>query len=296
MSILKELRSRGIRLNKRRGQCLLMDMNTERRILDSAELTRDDLVIDIGTGPAHLVPLILEQCKHYLGIELDAGMFDFAQSKLGDCDACTLLHADILSGKNTLNPEVMTAIRDCIDTIKPRYVKIVANLPYKVATPVILNFLKQTRIRIDMMVVLIQKEVAMKLTAKPNTDPFGAVSILAQSYAKLRMLFDVPRTCFFPSPGVESSVVRLYPRVPDEREYSEEEQERFNMFVKKLFTLSRKKIVNAIDGSHVTKLSRAEIHTRIMESEINPELHVSQLYPHEIKDVYARMFLGEEIS
>ncbi|MFH1708872.1 MAG: rRNA adenine dimethyltransferase family protein [Planctomycetota bacterium] len=271
---VREVRHSGLHLSKQRGQCLLRSAEVMEQILAGAEVGPADLVIDIGTGPGTTTPLVAPRCGHYIGVEIDAACFAQLRAKTAGLANCTLIHADILNGKRSLNPVVVAGIMGHA-AAWPGPVKMVANLPYHVATPVIMRFLLQNRIRLERMVVMIQREMARKLIARPGSELYGAVAALAAATGEVSILFDVSRQAFFPVPQVDSTVVLIRPHGSDRRGVAEADLAGFEAFVKDLFKYRRKKAVNSIMNARVSPLAKDAVLAAMEAAGVRPGIGIN---------------------
>ena len=237
MSIVKDMKERGIFLSKRRGQCLLTDNNIMEKILRTANLGPDDLVLDIGCGPGYTIERLAGACKFYVGVEIDRKCFEMALEKTAALENCLLIHADMLAGKHALNSDVLASVADAVAAREPEKVKVVANLPYNVATPVTLNLLQQNDLNIDLMVIMVQREMAHKMTALPGGPSYGSVAVMVEALSAARMVFDVSRNSFFPRPKVDSAVVDVVPAGTGRRRMPDADMPEFERFVKNVFNI-----------------------------------------------------------
>jgi 16S rRNA (adenine1518-N6/adenine1519-N6)-dimethyltransferase len=204
------LEARGLRPNSKLGQCFLIDLNLVDLIVREAQLGPEDLVLEVGAGTGSLTLKLGEQAGAVLGAELDAGLFKLAQDFTQHLPNVKLLHADILASKNRLNPEVLRLLREGQVRGGFQRLKLVANLPYVVATPVIANLLL-TDLPLERMVATVQWELAARLAAKPRAPDYGALSVFVQSVADVTILRKLPASAFWPRPKVESGIVRIVP-------------------------------------------------------------------------------------
>lgn len=284
--IIRDIKARGLHLSKLKGQCLLIDDSVMDRILDAADVKKGDLVIDIGTGPGHTVKKIMDRASAYIGIEKDAACYAMALDRTAGIAHCALVNADILANKHTINPEALDRIEEMIAAEKPERVKIVANLPYSVATPVIVQFLLQDRIKLDLITVMVQKEVGCRLTARDGSGAYGAVSVIVAAAGNARMVFDVGSGAFFPSPKVQSSVVVITPFEPGRRAVAEARIRAFEQFIGKVFNFRKKTIANAIQDSHVTAMNKAFIMRLFRENGMDPDKVMIRHTPEEMIAVF----------
>ncbi|MFO0913735.1 MAG: 16S rRNA (adenine(1518)-N(6)/adenine(1519)-N(6))-dimethyltransferase RsmA [Pirellulales bacterium] len=198
----------GLHPEVRYGQNFLIDLNLLELIVEAAQLAPSDLVLEVGTGTAGLTTRLAQRAGHVVTVEIDAQLAELARSNLGPTDRVTLICRDVLKNKHTLAPEVMEAIARQMESLRlPRY-KLVANLPYNIATPLISNLLASDR-RPSLMVVTVQKEVADRMLASPGTKDYGALSVWVQSLATVEMIRVLPPTVFWPRPKVDSAIVRI---------------------------------------------------------------------------------------
>ena len=199
------LTSRGLAPSRRFGQNFLIESRILDQITRLAELTPDDLVLEVGTGPGNLTHRVAEVARHVVTVEIDVGMHTLARDLLGNRTNVRLIHGDVLDTKSRLNPEVCEKLDVAlVDNIVS--FKVVANLPYNITTP----FLSSLLLRYgapDLMVLTVQKELAKTLVAKPSTKDYGALSIVMQLLAEITLERVVGPTCFWPKPRVDSAVV-----------------------------------------------------------------------------------------
>ena len=193
------------------GQNFLIDLNLLEVIVRGAELTRADLVLEVGTGTGGLTTRLAEHAGAVLSIEIDRDFHELASNSVADIEHVRLLHADVLKNKNRLNPEVYAQLDELRQIYKPQNIKLVSNLPYAVATPVIANLL-MSEVPLERMVVTVQWEIAEKLGAAPGGHEYGALSVLVQAIAEVEILRRVSPFAFWPRPAVESGIVRIWPR------------------------------------------------------------------------------------
>src|SRR5205823_96268 len=164
LSYLRDLfQARGIRPQSKRGQSFLIDLNLLDLLLRTAELTKDDLALEVGSGTGSLTARLAEEAGAVVSVELDNAFYELAREAAAGRDNVRIMHADILKRKNELNPGVVACIREMLALHHCRNLKLTANLPYAVATPVIANLLL-TDLPLVRMVVTVQWEIAERLT------------------------------------------------------------------------------------------------------------------------------------
>ncbi len=248
LSYLRELfEARGLRPRSKMGQSFLIDLNLIDLIARIAELDARDLVLEVGTGSGSLAARLAQQAGGVLGVELDAGFYALARETTAALPGVTLLHADILQNKNQLNPDVLRALDEQRRQPGVERLKLVSNLPYVVATPVIANFLL-AGIPFERMVVTIQWELAERLAARPSTKDYGALSVIVQSLADVELVRRLPPSAFWPRPKVDSGLVRIRPRSEKRARVVEQSGgvQRFHGFVRNLYLHRRKNLRGAL--------------------------------------------------
>jgi len=233
LSEIKELlASRGLAPTKRLGQNFLVDQNLLRRLLEASGAGEGDLVLEVGPGTGTLTEALLERGCRVVACELDRGLADLLRERLGEryADRFTLIEGDCLAGKRAINAEILAALSD-------RPYRLVANLPYGAATPLMLTLLVDHP-ACAAMHVTIQREVADRLRARPGTKEYGEVSIVAQALATLERICPAPPECFWPRPQVTSEMLSLR-----RREHAlTDDPRRLQALCRRLFTKRRKQI------------------------------------------------------
>ena len=186
-------------IQKKYGQNFLIDEHVLTKIIAAAELTEDDYVIEIGPGIGTMTERMAPECRHVTAIEIDKELIPILSETLSGFDNVDIINEDVL--KVDLNKLIAER-----NDNKP--VKVVANLPYYITTPIIMSLL-ENKIPIDTITVMVQKEVADRMMVGPGTKDYGALSLAVQYYAKPYIVANVPMNCFIPRPNVASAVIRL---------------------------------------------------------------------------------------
>ncbi len=217
------LTSAGVAPNRRLGQHFLVDLNLMRLLIDSAGIGPGDVVLEIGTGTASLTEALAEQAGQVVTVELDPTLAGIAQSRLAGATNVQALNTDALSNKGSIAPSVIEAVGVAraklaemgrtgpmgpIGSVpaQGRFM-LVANLPYDVASPIMINLVKGPLIA-EAMCVTVQREVAERMIASPGCRDYGTLSIFLQATGKVEMVRTLPASAFWPPPQVESAVVR----------------------------------------------------------------------------------------
>ena len=186
-------------IQKKYGQNFLIDEHVLNKIIAAAEFSKDDYVIEIGPGIGTMTERMAPECKHVTAIEIDKELIPILSETLSGFDNVDIINEDVL--KVDLNKLIAER-----NDNKP--VKVVANLPYYITTPIIMSLL-ENKIPIDTITVMVQKEVADRMMVGPGTKDYGALSLAVQYYAKPYIVANVPMNCFIPRPNVASAVIRL---------------------------------------------------------------------------------------
>ena len=199
---IEVLKKHGFSFQKRYGQNFLVDPHVLEKIIQAAELTKEDEVLEIGPGIGTLTEALAEAAGHVTAVEIDDALIPILEETLAECKNVTVIHGDILK------TDVAALSRERGG--KP--FKVVANLPYYITTPIIMNLLTGDA-PVSSVTVMVQKEVAERMSAKPGTKEYGALTLAVNYYAEPYLAANVPQNCFIPRPDVGSAVVRLKKRV-----------------------------------------------------------------------------------
>lgn len=205
---IQVLQKHEFQFKKKFGQNFLIDPHVLDKIVDAAQITKDDFVLEIGPGIGTLTQYLCENARQVLAVEIDDKLIPILKETLQPYDNVEVLHGDILK-------QDIQQIADTYNDGKP--IKVVANLPYYITTPIIME-LFESHVPLANVTVMVQKEVADRMKAEPGTKDYGALSLAVQYYAKPYIAAFVPPNCFMPRPNVGSSVIRLdcLARVPVE--------------------------------------------------------------------------------
>ena len=184
---------------KRFGQNFLIDTYVLDKIIDKANITKDDCVIEIGPGIGSMTQLLANKAKRVIAVEIDKNLIPILEETLAPFDNITIINDDILK----------VDIKKLIDSYNDgKAIKVVANLPYYITTPIVMG-LFESHIPIESITIMIQAEVARRMQATPGTKDYGALSLAVQYYSKPEIVANVPPNCFIPRPSVGSSVIKL---------------------------------------------------------------------------------------
>ena len=184
---------------KRFGQNFLIDTHVLDKIIDSAQITKDDFVLEIGPGIGTMTQYLAEAAREVAAVEIDTTLIPILKDTLKNWDNVTVINNDILK---------VDIRKLALEKNQGRPIKVVANLPYYITTPIIMG-LFENQVPIDSITIMVQKEVADRMQVGPGTKDYGALSLAVQYYAKPQIVANVPPNCFMPRPKVGSAVIRL---------------------------------------------------------------------------------------
>ena len=224
------------KFSKSLGQNFLIDDNVIDRILEGARLSETDRIIEVGPGIGTLTREMGKVAENVVAIEIDKTLIPILKETLADLDNVEVVNEDILK------VDVQGLINE---KLNGGPVKLVANLPYYITTPIVMKFLEED-IPVTDIVVMVQKEVADRMNAKPSTKDYGALSVAVQYYCDTEIVAKAPRHMFVPQPNVDSIVIGLHVR--DEKKYVVDNEDIFFKTVKASFCQRRKTLLNSLGG------------------------------------------------
>jgi 16S rRNA (adenine1518-N6/adenine1519-N6)-dimethyltransferase len=262
LSYLRNLfEGRGIRPKSKLGQNFLIDLNLLDLLLRTAELTRSDLAVEIGTGTGSLTARLAEQAGAVLGVEVDPAFYALTREAIaGQDDRVVLLHHDVLANKNAIRTEVLTALEELRQRLGCTTLKLVANLPYAVAVPVLTNFLI-SELGFERLVATVQWEIAERLLAQPDTKDYGALAVLVQNLADVELVRQLPPAVFWPRPQVGSAIVCIRPSTAKRAHVGD--VMRLRRFLRDLYVHRRKNLRGALAGSPRGRVDKAEVDRKL---------------------------------
>lgn len=241
---------------KRFGQNFLIDPHVLERIIFEAGITKDDFVLEIGPGIGTMTQYLAEAAREVTAVEVDHTLIPILEDTLKEWDNVTVIQGDILK------TDIYSLVQEK-NQGKP--VKIVANLPYYITTPIIMGIF-ESDVPVESITIMVQKEVAQRMQAGPGTKDYGALSLAVQYYSSPEIVANVPPNCFMPRPNVGSAVIRLQKfqlppvRVKDERFM-------FSL-IRASFNQRRKTLANSIKNSPEFSLTREEVEKALEDCKI----------------------------
>lgn len=265
------LKKYDLHFNKRFGQNFLIDENIVRKIVAAGEVGSEDLVLEIGAGIGTMTQALSERAKKVMTVEIDKKLIPVLHETLEACQNVEIVQGDILK----------TNVRELLgDDIGKLPLKIVANLPYYITTPIIMGFL-ESDLPIESMTFLIQKEVGERLCGEPGTKAYGSLSIIAQFYADITIDFNVPSHVFLPKPKVDSIVVTL--KKLDSPRIQVADKALFLSIVKASFLNRRKTLINGLTMN--TSFDKEILLEVLAECGISPGIRGEMLTGYQFADI-----------
>lgn len=245
---------------KKFGQNFLVDTHVLEKIVNSAEITKQDCVLEIGPGIGTMTQYLAEKAGEVIAVEIDKALIPILQDTLSEYDNITVINEDILK------VDVAALVRE---KNNGRPIKVVANLPYYITTPIILG-LFENNVALESITVMVQKEVADRMQVGPGTKDYGALSLAVQYYARPEIVAHVPPNCFIPRPKVGSAVIRLT-RYEQPPVAVDDEKFMFSL-IRASFNQRRKTLVNGLTNAEGLKLDKKRIQEVLEELAWSPSI------------------------
>jgi 16S rRNA (adenine1518-N6/adenine1519-N6)-dimethyltransferase len=263
----------------RKGQNFLIDLNLQRLIVEQAQLTASDVVLEVGTGTGALTALVAARAAAVVTVEIDPRLHQLASEELFELPNVAMLLQDALAGKNRVDERVVRAVRDALGAGGDRRLKLVANLPYNVATPLVANLLISSIVPRS-MTVTVQKEVADRIAARSSTKDYGSLSVWIQSQCHVELVRTLAPSVFWPRPKVTSAIVHV--EVDESRRQAIGDLQFFHEFVRALFAHRRKFLRGTLHGAWKGRLGKAGLDAVLAEAGLRPDVRAEQLGVDEI--------------
>lgn len=278
--LTKRFREVGLQPDSRHGQNFLIDMNLIQLLVDSAKIGSNDLVLEVGTGMGSLTSLMAPRAAHVITVEIDSHLHQLAREELEEFDNITMVQQDALRNKNNFSEIVLETIKQEFGKIENGQFKLVANLPYNVATPIISNLLL-TEVLPTSMTVTIQKELADRIVAKPRTKDYSALSIWMQSLCECRIVRVMAPSVFWPRPKVNSAILHLEHSL--EKRALISDIKFYHEFVRALFFHRRKFLRSVVISAFKGQLTKEQVDEVLTELEFGPETRAEELPVEQIR-------------
>ena len=232
---------------KKFGQNFLIDSNVLENIVEAAGITKDDFVLEIGPGIGTMTQYLCESARQVLAVEIDKMLIPILEDTLSEYDNVEVINQDVLK------VDIKSLVEE---KNNGRPIKVVANLPYYITTPIIMG-LFESKVPIESITIMVQKEVADRMQTGPGSKDYGALSLAVQYYAEAKVMLNVSATCFMPRPNVDSAVIKLTRHQESPVEVKDESL----MFriIKASFNQRRKTLVNGLKNSSELDFSKEDI-------------------------------------
>ena len=248
---IEVLQKYGFVFQKRFGQNFLIDTRVLDRIIEASEITKDDFVLEIGPGIGTMTQYLADAAREVTAVEIDDALIPILQDTLKEWDNVAVIHGDILK----------TDIRKIADEKNQgRPIKVVANLPYYITTPIIMG-LFESHVPVDSITVMVQKEVADRMQTGPGSKDYGALSLAVQYYAKPEIVANVPPNCFMPRPKVGSAVIRL--TCHQEKPVQVQDEKLMFNIIRASFNQRRKTLANGLKNAATLDFTKEEVEAAI---------------------------------
>jgi len=232
---------------KKFGQNFLIDTHVLDKIVNAAEITKDDIVLEIGPGIGTMTQYLATHAKEVIAVEIDEMLIPILEDTLKEYDNVSIIQNDILK----LDIQKMLRDKGIQDGIK-----VVANLPYYITTPIIMGLFERN-IPLKSLTIMVQKEVADRMKSGPGTKSYGALSLAVQYYAEPQIVANVPPNCFMPRPNVGSAVIRL--KKHTEPPVMVQDEKQMFRLIRFAFNQRRKTLVNALTNASEIQMEKAQI-------------------------------------
>jgi len=253
-----------LRPRRRFGQNFMIDQNLVRLVADAGDVQAGDLVIEVGPGTGTLTEELLSRGPRVLAVEIDRDLVKLLSERFGPSDRFSLIEGDALQAKHELNAQLSTAIISA--AARNQRVKLVANLPYNIASPLIIEMLIAG---VDLLAFTVQKEVADRLRAAPSSGAYGALTVMAKLLSRVEVMRTLPPQAFWPEPKIESALARM---TRDDR--IGPRAEGFGRFLQRLFSSRRKTLRKSLsqEGYDADRLlAGARIDAKLRAEDLAPE-------------------------
>jgi len=252
--------SYGVEAKSKLGQNFLIDLNLLDLIVRTAELGQQDAILEVGTGTGSLTSQLAMWSGGVCTVEIDTSLAPIAREVIGERQNIKFVFGDCLETKNELNPEMLAAWDEIYTLRHCSRRKLIANLPYVIATPLISNLLI-ARADIERMVVMVQWEIAERLRAAPGTKEYNALSVLVQSVADVEVVRKVLPANFYPRPKVDSAIVLIRPNA--EKRSKVGDVQKFRNFLRNLYVHRRKNLRQALSGWPDGRREKADVDAKL---------------------------------
>ncbi len=284
--LMRRFDEAGIRPRTKFGQNFLIDLNLLQVLFDAAAVGENDVVLEVGTGTGSLTAMLARRAAAVVTVEVDPQMFQLAGEELHGYENVVMLHADALKSKNHLNPALLEAVRVPLNAAPGRRLKLVANLPYNIATPILGNLLAEDSPP-RTMTATIQKELAQRITASPGSKDYSALSVWVQAQCRVEILRILPPEAFWPRPKVSSAFLQI--TLDDSLRSRIADRKFFHNFIRAMFCHRRKFLRSELATVVKDRLGKPEVDAILARLNLSGTQRAEQL------DVDAMLALCEAV-
>lgn len=257
---LKILDKYGFSFQKKFGQNFLIDTNVLEGIIKGAEITKDDCVLEIGPGIGTMTQYLCENARFVVAVEIDRNLIPILSETLKDYDNKTVINEDVLK------LDISSLAREYNDG-KP--IKVVANLPYYITTPIIMGLFEH-HVPLESITVMVQKEVAERMQVGPGTKDYGALSLAVQYYSVPKVILNVSASCFIPRPNVDSAVIKL--TCHDEPPVHVKNEALMFAIIRAAFNQRRKTLVNSLSNAGIGNITKDKVSEALAALNLSPTI------------------------
>lgn len=262
-STVSIIKKNDFRFKKKFGQNFLIDNNILDKIVEKSEISSDDLVIEIGPGIGALSEKLAEKCKNLILIEIDDTLIPILKDSVGKRENVEIIHNDVLK----------VDINEIVKRYEFKNVRVVANLPYYITTPILMKLL-ESQYDIDTITVMVQKEVADRLTAKEGEKDYGAITLAVRYHTDAKVVINVSPNCFMPKPKVHSAVVHM--KVLKKESDILFERKLFAI-IRATFNQRRKTMINAIGNAGLDFINKEKLRQIFSQLDIDDNIRGEKL-------------------
>ncbi len=256
----KTLHENSVKLKKKYGQNFCIDSSVIDDIVKASKINNEDTVLEIGPGAGVLTKELAKTAKKVIAVEIDDEMVKLLQKELKSFDNVDIINQDIMKWDRLSSLPIGT--------------KVVANLPYYITTPILIRLLDE-RSLFDRITIMVQKEVAERLCAKPSTKAYGAITLAVNYTTQASLVRIVDRKAFLPPPNVDSAVVTM--KVLDKPHVNVSDETKLNTLIRTSFLHRRKTLINSLSASNIFSLGKEKIKTAIEKSGFKPNIRAENL-------------------
>jgi 16S rRNA (adenine1518-N6/adenine1519-N6)-dimethyltransferase len=272
--LTNRFREAGIRPDVRHGQNFLIDLNLLDLLLETAEIGPQDVVLEIGTGLGSLTTKMAPLAAHVVTVEIDSRLYQLASEELVDARNVTMLKTDALKNKNHLSQTVVDTVQEKLRDVPGAQLKLVSNLPYNIATPILSNLLTFDPVPVS-MTATVQKELADRINAQPGVKDYSALSVWMQALCYTRVVRIIPPQCFWPKPKVHSAIVHIVPNAHKREQVKN--LEFFHHFIRTLFQHRRKFLRGVLVSMFKDQLSKPDVDAILAGFDLPADARAEQL-------------------